>query len=273
MLSRPLVLYVLTAALRDRLLGTLLLMIGAGAGLGIFLGSAAVTEQESFSTVFGAGGLRFLGIMGVTLFVCFYMRRAFDSKEVEFMLSRPISRLSYLFSHAFAFILLSSAIAVSIALVLLLTGKPHPTGLMIWGASVIGEYAVISVAALFFSIVLSSAAGSALATLGLYALSRMIGILLGITHQAPENLLFAVLNNIVELVSVVIPRLDLMGQTSWLVYGVEGAGGLALRGGASNIAVMMSDTLGVGGFVAVQSVIFIALLLLASAFDFMRREF
>lgn len=273
MLSRPLVSYVLTAALRDRLLATLLLMIAAGAGLGVFLGSAAVTEQESFSTVFGAGGLRFLGITGVVLFVCFYMRRAFDSKEVEFMLSRPISRLSYLFSHAFAFIVLSTVIAVAITLVLMLTGKPNPQGLLFWGISVIGEYAVIAVGALFFSIVLSSAAGSALATLGLYALSRMIGILLGITHQPPENIVFAVLNNVVELVSVVIPRLDLMGQTSWLVYGVEGAGGLALRTGSGQVAVFMSEMLGVGGFVAVQSVIFIALLLLASAFDFMRREF
>ncbi len=273
MLSRPLVSYVLTAALRDRLLATLLLMIAAGAGLGVFLGSAAVTEQESFSTVFGAGGLRFLGITGVVLFVSFYMRRAFDSKEVEFMLSRPISRLSYLFSHAFAFIVLSTAIALAITLVLMLTGKPHPTGLLIWGISVIGEYAVIAVAALFFSIVLSSAAGSALATLGLYALARMIGILLGITHQPAENILFAVLNNVVELVSVVIPRLDLMAQTSWLVYGVEGAGGLALRSGASDFAVRLSDVLGVGGFVTVQSLLFVALLLLASAFDFMRREF
>lgn len=273
MLSRPLVTYVLTAAMRDRLLGTLLLMIAAGAGLGVFLGSAAVTEQESFSTVFGAGGLRFLGITGVILFICFYMRRAFDSKEVEFMLSRPISRLRYLFSHAFAFILLSSLIALAVTLVLLLTGKPNLAGLVAWCLSVIGEYAVIAVAALFFSIVLSSAAGSALATLGLYALSRMIGILIGITHQPAENLLFAVLNNVVDLVSIVIPRLDLMGQTSWLVYGVEGSGGLALRAGAGQVATMMSETLGVGGFVAVQSAIFIALLLLASAFDFIRREF
>ncbi len=273
MLSRPLVSYVLTAALRDRLLGTLLLMIAAGAGLGVFLGSAAVTEQESFSTVFGAGGLRLLGVTGVVLFVCFYMRRAFDNKEVEFMLSRPISRLRYLFSHALAFIILSTFIALAVTLVLFMTGKPNPGGLVAWCFSVVGEYAVISVAALFFSIMLSSAAGSALATLGLYALSRMIGILIGITHQPAENLFFAVLNNVVELVSLVIPRLDLMGQTSWLVYGVEGAGGLALRPGAGSVATMISDMLGVGGFVALQSVIFVALLLLASAFDFIRREF
>lgn len=273
MVSRPLVCYVLTAALRDRLLITLLLMIAAGAGLGVFLGAAAVTEQESFSTVFGAGGLRFLGVAGVVLFVCFYMRRAFDSKDVEFMLSRPVSRLSYLFSHAFAFVLLASAIAAAVTFILLLTGKPNLAGLLVWGASVAGEYAVMAVAALFFSIVLSSAAGSALATFGLYALARMIGILIGIARHPAENILFAVLNNVVELVSILVPRLDLMGQTSWLVYGVEGAGGLALRGDAGHLAAAASAALGAGGFVAVQSVLFVALLLLASAYDFIRREF
>lgn len=273
MLSRPLIRYVLTAAVRDRLLITLLLMIAAGAGVGVFLGAAAVTEQESFSTVFGAGGLRFLGVTGIVLFVCFYMRRAFDSKEVEFMLSRPLSRLTYLFSHAFAFIVLATLIALAVTAVLMFTGKPHPAGLLVWGISVIGEYAVVAVVALFFSIVLASAAGSALATLGFYALARMIGILIGITRVPAENMIFAVLNNVVELVSVFVPRFDLMGQTSWLVYGVEGAGGLMLREDAGRYAATLSDMFGVGGFVGMQAVLFIALMLLASAYDFMRREF
>lgn len=273
MLSRPLVSYVLTAAIRDRLLITLLLMIAGGAGLGVFLGAAAITEQESFSTVFGAGGLRFLGVAGVVLFVCFYMRRAFDSKEVEFMLSRPISRLSYLFSNALAFIVLSSVVAAVLTFVLLLSGKPNMAGLLVWGLSVMGEYAVMAVTALFFSIMLSSASGSALATLGLYALSRMIGILIGITKVPADNLLFAILNNVMQLVSIVIPRLDLMGQTSWLVYGVAGSGGMSLRADAGHVVTSVSDAIGVGGFVALQSLLFVMLLLLASAYDFMRREF
>ena len=273
MLSRPLVSYVLTAALRDRLVLTLVLLVACGAGLGVFLGAAAITEQESFSTVFGAGGLRFLGVTGIILFVSFYMRRAFDSKEVEFMLARPVSRLSYLFSHAAAFIVLSTLVALAVTLILLLTGKPHIGGWVLWGASLAGEYAIMAVAALFFSIILSSAAGSALAALGLYALARMIGILIGIAQGVPENTVFAVLNNVVELVSVFIPRLDLMAQTSWLVYGVEGAGALALQGRSGHFAAWLIDHAGVGGVVALQSVLFIALLLAASAYDFIRREF
>lgn len=273
MFSLPLVRYVLTAALRDRLLVTLLLMIGAGAGLGVFLGSAAVTEQESFSTVFGAGGLRFLGVVGIVLFVCFHMRRAFETKEVEFMLSRPMSRMAYLFSHAAAFMLLAVLIAGLITFVLVVTGRPQMSGLLLWGVSVMGEYAMMAVAALFFSVVLSSAAGSALATLGFYVLARMIGTLIGIVRLPPENAVFAVLGNVVELVSILVPRLDLMGQTSWLVYGAEGAGGIALRNGAGDLALTLVNLIGAGGFIVLQSVLFIGLLLLAAAYDFLRREF
>lgn len=273
MLSAPLVRYILTAALRDRLLITLFVMIACGAGLGVFLGAAAVTEQESFSTVFGAGGLRFLGVTGLILFISFYMRRAFDNKEVEFLLARPLSRLQYLFSHALAFVLLAAFIGCCVSAALMFSGKPHIGGLVVWGFSIVGEYAIMAVAALFFSIMMTSAAGSALAALGFYALARLIGILLGIAKLRGENIFFDILNNAMELISVIVPRLDLLGQTSWLVYGVEGAGGIVLRQDAGAAAVWALSTLGPLGFIAIQSTIFCGLLLTAALFDFRRREF
>lgn len=273
MISRPLVGYILTAAMRDRLMIMLLGMIVLGACLGIFLGSASITEQESFATVFGAGGLRFLGVIGIVLFCCFYMRRAFDTKEVEFLLSRPLSRMTFLFSHAGAFVLLAVMVAVAVILAVVLPGAPNMSGAVAWGLSIVCEYAIMAVAALFFSIVLSSAAGSALATLGLYVLARLIGMLIGISRLPPDNMVFAVLNNVMELVSVIVPRLDLMGQTSWLVYGVEGSSAVATHESLLGYAPWMIAHAGLGGFLALQGVLFIALLLAASAYDFSRRQF
>ena len=48
MISGPLVRYVLTAALRDKLILTMALLIALGAALAVFLGSSAITEKESF---------------------------------------------------------------------------------------------------------------------------------------------------------------------------------------------------------------------------------
>jgi hypothetical protein len=273
MISRPLIRYVLTAALRDKLMITLLLMIACGAALSVFLGGASITEKESFALVFGAAGLRFLSVTGIVLFCCFYVRRSFETKEVEFLLSRPISRLSFLLSHATAFMILALMISIVVVAVVAFLGKPNMQGLAAWGLSIGVENMIMAVAALFFSMVLSSAAGSALATLGLYVLSRLIGTLLGIAALPPEKPVYAILNNVMDFISIVVPRLDMMGQTSWLIYGVEGSGGVGYLARSGHYAHAMMEHLGVSGFIGLQGVLFVALLLAATAFDFLRRQF
>jgi ABC-type transport system involved in multi-copper enzyme maturation permease subunit len=273
MISRPLVKYVLTAAARDKLMMTLVLMIVSGGALSTFMGSAAVTEQDSFAMVFGSGGLRFLGVIGIVLFCCFYIRRVFENKEVEFLLSRPISRITFLFSHAAAFIILAVVVAAVVIMAVSILGRPDLGGLLVWGVSITVEFAMMAVASLFFSMVLSSAAGSALATLGLYALARMVGTLLGVLDHTPDNWFFAVLGNVMEIISIVIPRLDLMGQTTWLVYGVGDTAGLQFLTNASQYAHVVITHLGILGFIGLQGIFFTAVLLAASTYDFMRRQF
>jgi len=273
MISAPLVRFVLTAAFRDRLMMTLVLMIVMGAGVSVFLGGSGLTEQESFALVFGAGGLRFLGVIGLVLFCCFYMRRCFETKEVEFLLSRPISRMTFLFSHAFAFIVLALVVAAAVSASVYFLGRPNPGGWVVWSFSIAVECVLMTMVALFFSMVLSSAAGSALAALGFYVLCRLIGMLLGIAALPAETMALNMLNNLMDIIAIIIPRLDMMGQTSWLVYGVEGSDSIALMGTATAYAARMVEVLGVNGFILAQGIVFTALLLVAAAFDFIRREF
>lgn len=277
MISKSLVKYVLTAAMRDKLMITLILMILMGAAVAVFMGSASVTEEDSFALVFGSGGLRFLGVMGLILFCCFYVRRSFETKEVEFLLSRPISRASFLFSHTLAFVILAFCITAVITAVVAVLGHHNLAqslaGLAVWGVSLAVELSIMAVASLFFSMVLSSAAGSALATLGLYALGRMVGTLLGILDHPSANALYAVIGSVMKIISVVTPRLDMMGQTSWLVYGADVSGTMKFLPDASPYAYWMTEHLGLLGFIGVQGVIFSALLLVAASHDFMRRQF
>lgn len=252
---------------------TLLTMIGCGGALAIFLGGASITEKESFALVFGAAGLRFLSVIGIVLFCCFYMRRSFETKEVEFLLSRPISRLTFLFSHAVAFMILALLLAGVVTGVVFFLGRPNPAGLAAWGLSIGVENMIMAVSSLFFSMVLSSAAGSALATLGLYVLSRLIGTLLGIAALPADKAVYAILNNAMDVISILVPRLDMMGQTSWLVYGVGGSGGVGFLERAGAFSHAMMAHLGIVGFLGVQGLLFVSLLMAATAFDFVRRQF
>jgi hypothetical protein len=255
MLSWPLVRYVLMAALRDRLIVSLGILVAVGAALSVFLGSGAFIESSQFALVFTAGGLRFAGAVGLVLFVVFYIRRSFENKDVEFLLSRPISRSSFILSHAVGFsllaIILGCVIGVAVcAVVIQAVGPGHG----LWVFSLIMEYILIVNAALFFAMVLQSAASGAMAVFGLYVLSRLMGQLLGIASVGNESPIAPLLNGIMNIVSMIVPRIDLMTQTTWLVYpDAQGEIGFA--------------------FIAIQGVIYTGLLICAALIDLRRRQF
>lgn len=249
--SCALVRYVLTSALRDRMFVALGLAVVVGAALSAFLGSAAVVEGDRATLVFAAAGLRIAGLIGVVLFVIASVRRAFESRDVEFLLSRPVSRSGFLLAHAAGFALIALMAAAAVSLTLWALG-PHLAGpgTALWAASLAIEYVMMAAAALFFAMVVPSVTGAALATLGLYVLGRMSGQILGTIDAGGATWL----ERVAELISVLTPRLDLLGQSSWLVYGPEAAWPAA-------------------GFALAQGAAFTALVLVAALFDLQRRQF
>lgn len=273
MVSGPIVKFVLTAALRDKLVTTFVLLLVVASSLAIFLGSATVVEQDQFAMVYSAGAMRFLGALCVILFTCFYIRRAFESKEVEFMLSRPISRLDYVLSHAVAFGLISFFIALVISGVVLATGQPDLFGWAVWGLSLLVEFVILSIVALFFSMVLSSAAGAALACFAVYALARMMGVILGISSVPAESTMTLILGQIIEVISIFVPRLDLMGQTSWLIYGSESLQSYEADRFASSWSQSIIKNTGVVWFIAAQGIVFSGFLIICTVYDFVRKQF
>jgi ABC-type transport system involved in multi-copper enzyme maturation permease subunit len=254
MVSWPLVQYVLTAAFRDRLIAALVIAILVGASLSLFIGSAAVTEKDQFALVFAGGALRVAGVLGLALFASFHIRRSFEAREVEFLLSRPIGRAQFLFSHALAFAALGFFLALAQGLALYIVApKLFGSGSVLWIASVVAENIIMVSVALFFSMILSSAAAAVMASAALYILSRMMGEILGIIDSGGKLYDLSVLEWIMQGISAVMPRLDLFGQTSWLVYGPGTEIGY--------------------GFIALQGLVFTALILMATFFDLSRRQF
>ena len=112
-MSASLITYVLKAAIRDRLIIAMLVLIALTTSMSLFMASSAITEQDQFLAVYSSGSLRVLGILGLVIFTAFFVRRSFDAKDVEFLLSRPISRTSFILSHAVAFSILATLIAAA----------------------------------------------------------------------------------------------------------------------------------------------------------------
>lgn len=246
--------YVLKAAIRDRLVVSMFVLLAIATSLSVFFGSAAINEQAQFAAVFAAGSIRILNIFGLCLFVVFFMRRSFESRDIEYMLTRPIGRIPFLLSYAAGFSVMAAiAGLVSGMCLYVLSPNGFSDGHVLWVVSIIIENIIMVNTALFFAMLLSSAATASFAVLGFYVLSRMMSQILGILDADKHLTHFEGLELTMQLVSVLMPRLDLMGQTSWLMYGLQD---------------------GVGyGFVFAQGVIYSSLIILAALIDLVLRKF
>lgn len=248
--------YILMTAVRDRLFVGLLIGLVAAALISRAMGYTALLEPEQMTLSFSAASARMILAVGLIVFVCFHVRHAFDSREIDVLLSRPISRASLVLSYWFGFALIALLLTGAAALILAIAGLLDIPGFALWAASLVLELWLVVAIALFTAFTLSSAVSSVLASLGFYVLSRMMGFF---TATAENGVLFAdaTINNLLEraidFVSLFIPRLDFFGKSSWLVYGIE-PGGEAW-------------------YFLLQAVVFIPLLILLTMIDFRRKQF
>ena len=214
--------YVLTAAYRDKLLLGFLGLLLVGTSVSLFLGSSAITESDQFSLIFAGSSLRIAGNLALILFVVFYLRRSFEARDVEYLLSRPISKFQFLLAHGWAFIILSFLAALLVTLFLVampISGITPPY--FLWGMSLWVEFCIMVLIAMFFSLALSSAVTASLASFAFYIMARLIGDILGIIEAAGNSGAYALMEKTMLVISVFIPRLDMMAQSSWLLYGVS----------------------------------------------------
>ena len=97
--------YVLLTAVRDWLFIGLFAILIFACTISLFLGSTALSEQSSMQLVFLASSTRMILVVGMILFICFHIRRSFENREIDFLISRPISRSTLLFSYFFSFVI------------------------------------------------------------------------------------------------------------------------------------------------------------------------
>lgn len=250
--------YVLKAAGRDRLFLSMFLAVILAIALSIFTSSAAVTEKAQFSLVYIGGSLRLLALAGLSLFVIFFVRRSFEARDVEYLLTRPISRITFIISHMVAFSLLALAVAAMISFAVLLYAfrvDQINMGTFLWLSGMAGELFVMVNVSFFFAMVLTSPVTGTLATLGFYVLSRLMGQLLSIVGAGFAQFPGAeILSNLLKVISMFIPRFDLMTQTSWLLYGVP-------------------NFIESYGFIIVQALLFTFMVMVATIIDFVKKQF
>jgi ABC-type transport system involved in multi-copper enzyme maturation permease subunit len=254
--------YIFLTAIRDWLFIGLAAAILLAVGMSFFLGGTALVEQMQMTIVYASGSSRVILIIGLIVFVCFHVRRAFDNREVEVILTRPISRSSFVFSYWAGFAILSFLVSVPLTLLLGILLDVNFQGLLFWGASLVFESFIVVAFALACSLILQSAVSSVFVSFGFYFISRMMGFFVAIIDKPSmvRDVSWSwIMENILTVSSMILPRLDLFGKSKWLVYGV-----------GSDVNLLLADLIPI--FI-VQSVIYVPLLLFMAIYDFKRRQF
>jgi ABC-type transport system involved in multi-copper enzyme maturation permease subunit len=252
--------YVLLTAIRDRLFLGLFLGVLFAAYVSSAMGSTAMLEPGQMTVAFTAASSRIILMVGIIVFIAFHIRGAFDSREIDLLLSRPISRARLVLSYWLGFAVVATLLTLPAIAAVAWFGFRQDVisayGLLVWGISLVLEAWLVVSLALFAAVSLRSGVVTVLASLGFYAISRMMGFFVATTKTGmlfETQVINVAARWTMKAISLIVPRADFFGKSGWLVYGVE----------ASQMIWLF----------AIQAAIFIPLLVAATVIDFSRKQF
>lgn len=248
--------YILLSTIRDRLYIGLFLVLAISFSIAIFLGSSSLVEKEQMIASLVAGSSRIILAVGMILFVCLNISRAFENKEVEFVISKAISREKFILSYLFGFLITTLLIFIPLNIVILLIIDADLIGLLMWSLSLFLELMILISFAFLASLILKNSFSAIMASFGFYIISRMMGAFV-LAINIPNDVDLINKSNFLKVVlktlSAIFPRLDLFAQSKWLNYGFNNP--LLLQ------------------IILVQSLIYISLMLFMSFHDFKKKQF
>jgi ABC-type transport system involved in multi-copper enzyme maturation permease subunit len=215
--------YVLVEAMRSGLPwlalgGALAVLCLAG-----FLSQVAITEAAALQAAVAAALLRACAVFLLAAHVVASVIREANDKGLELALALPISRPTYYLGKLLGFVCAGLALASWFALPLLLWSRS--ADLAAWWLTLCAEAALVAAAALFFASVLQQVVAAIAATAGLYLLARAMPAIQAIASGplAEESATASALRAMVDVLALLLPRLDLVVQSEWLLYGAPPA--------------------------------------------------
>jgi ABC-type transport system involved in multi-copper enzyme maturation permease subunit len=240
-------------ALRERLLWLAAIVVLAGAALAQFLHQVAITESREVQTAVLAALLRMSAGFIVAIVVISGMAREWNDKVAELLLSFPVRRSRYVFGKFLGY----AAVAVLLAAVFAapLAFYAGSAGMTAWTVSLVCELLIVAAVSVFCVLTLTRTLSALAAVAGFYLLARSMSAIQVIAHAAPgpASLADRVITHMVDAVAWLLPPLDRMTDTAWLVQGPPAAAALA--------------------GLAAQAALYVALVGAAALFDLYRKNF
>lgn len=206
--------------------------IAVAIALAAFLSQVAITESLQLQAALVAAFLRASAVFLVAVHVVTSVVRDNADKGFELVLSLPLSRSAFYAGKLAGHAGVGAAIATAFAAPLLLWSPPGTV--LAWWISLLFETSLSAAVSLFFVVTLVNVVPALAAITGFYLLARSIAAFQAIATGpvADESVLGRIARWGVDGVAFVLPRLDLVTRTDWILYGAPAAAELALAIGS-----------------------------------------
>ncbi len=246
--------YTVVEALRNRLLWLVGAVMTASLVIAGFLQAVALTESSQIQSAILAAILRLSAVFIIVSFVVTSMVREANDKGLELILALPLPRASYFFGKLAGFSLAALLLAMLFGLPLILFAPWLQV--CTWIASLACELFIMTTLSLFCVMSLNQVTSALAAAAGFYVLCRSIGTI-QIIAAAPLDNAGGLGNELVRLLvdglALLLPHLDRITRTEWLLYAAPDASALSVA--------------------ALDAVLYGALLCGAALFDLYRKNF
>lgn len=196
-------------------------------GLAGFLSRVAITESSALQASMAGALLRACAVFLIAAHVVASVAREANDKGLELALALPISRPSYYLGKLAGFACAGALLASLFALPLLAWAKP--ADLAAWWLSLAAEAALVAAVALFFASAMAQTVPAIAAVAGLYLLARAISAIQAIAGGplASDTPLAHAARWMMDALALLLPRLDTVTRSDWLLYGAPPAAELA----------------------------------------------
>lgn len=217
--------------------------------LGAFLAQVSITESRLLQAALVAALLRLSAVFLIATQVIASVRREIDDRRLELALALPLSRTTQYLGRLAGFALCGVVLACLFAAPLLLWAAPATVAA--WAASLALELVLVGAAALFFAMSLASPVSALFACAGLYLLGRAMTAMQAIAAGplTDDSLAHRLARHAVDAIALLLPALDRVTRTEWLLYGLPD---MRTYAGALGVLAIYAALLAAAGVVDFQ---------------------
>lgn len=205
-------------AVRGKIIWLVFALLLLTLSISLFISQMALTETRESEVALMSGFLRLSSVLIIIFFVVASIARDFQDKSIELLFSVNMPRYQVFMGKFLGFSIVALITASIFFFGLVFFANSY--SVLLWSISLWCELTLVALVALLFIFSLQNVTLSLIASISVYSLMRFMPAIQSMGDGPfQHSLLNKGINSVVDIIDLILPRLDQFSQSSWLVYG------------------------------------------------------